>query len=102
MDLSPFDPVIKAAQRMSGDVGVIFYEELQMLIFFVDTDNGLLLVHKIAINDKSNFKEDMVAYHLPQIKKGIEGLKNMRTRHRKDYDKISGGVNLNKKGGHQF
>lgn len=106
MDLSPFDPVIQAAQRMSGDVGVVFYEEMNMLVFFIDadvnTEDGLVVVHKILLTDPSNFKEDMVAYHVPLIKKGIDRLKYMRARHRDDYDKLGGGVSLNTKAGHKF
>lgn len=104
MKISPsiFDPVIKAAQRMSGDVGVIYYEELEMLIFFVDTDNGLTVVHKILMTDKSNYTTDLVKYHLPKIKEGLRVLKHMRDKHRDDYGKLTEGASLDKKSGFQF
>ena len=98
--LAMFDPLIKAAQRLSGDVGVIYYEELDMLIFFIDTDNGLTVVHKILLTDKSNYTEDPIAYHIPQIKKGLRTLKRMRDRHKEDYRKLTGGAKLKK--GFQF
>ena len=100
INLSVFDPLIKAAQRLSDDVGVLYYEEMQMIIFFVDTDNGLTMVHKILLTDMSNLTEDPIAYHIPQIKKGLKTLKHMRAKHRDDYNKLTAGAKLKK--GHQF
>lgn len=100
VNLSVFDPLIKQAQKMSGDVGVLYYEELEMLIFFIDTDNGLTVVHKILLTDPSNLTADPIAYHLPKIKHGLKTLKRMRDRHRDDYNKLTEGTKFKK--GYQF
>ena len=96
MNLSVFDPLIKAAQKLSGDVGVIYYEELQMLIFIVDTDKGPAIVHKILLTDASNYTADPIKHHIPKIRDGLKTLKRMRDRHRDDFDKLTGGAKLKK------
>lgn len=100
MNLSVLEPLIQAAQKLSGDVGAIYYEELQMLIFIVDTENGPAIVHKILLTDASNYTSDMVKHHIPKIREGIKTLKRMRDRHRKDYTGITSGTKLKK--GYQF
>jgi len=96
MNLSVFDPLIKAAQRLSGDVGVIYYEELSMLIFIVDTDNGPTIIHKILLTDASNYTEDPIKHHIPKIREGLRTLKHMRDKHRSDYSKLTSGAKLKK------
>jgi hypothetical protein len=96
MNLSAFDPLIKAAQRMSGDVGVVYYDELQMLIFIVDTENGPAIIHKILLTDASNLTGDPIKQHIPKIRLGLKTLKHMREKHREDYEKVTSGVTLKK------